>query len=219
MSTSLADFLVPGTDPDVAGSYAAAVERARDAVFGFEDDVVLVDIETTGFDPARDHLIEIAAARMRGAEVLDVFHTLVDPESPLPAEIAQLTGITDAELRGAPGADAAAEALAAFVDGSDIVAHNAPFDRAFLEHVVGAGRFTGNWIDTLQLALIAFPRLSSHRLRDLALACSGPLPSHRAAEDVRALGTVWRTVLCGLDLLGPALLGRLAALAPSSAWP
>jgi len=219
MSTGLAGFLVPGTDPDVAAAYAAAVERAHDAVFGFEDEVVLVDIETTGFDPARDRLIEVAAARMRGAEVVETFESLVDPGCAIPPDIVRLTGITDEAVRGAPSPDAAAERLAAFAGGLDIVAHNAPFDRAFLEHIAGAGRFPGRWIDTLQLSLIAFPRLSSHRLRDLARAFGADAPSHRAADDVRALGTVWRTVLCGLDGLGPALLGRLAALAPEAEWP
>ena len=219
MSTGLAGFLVPGTDPDVVASYAAAVERAREAVFGFEDEVVLVDIETTGFDPGRDRLIEVAAARMRGPEVIDVYETLVDPGCAIPTEIVRLTGIADADVRGAPSADVAVEGLVAFVDGCDLVAHNAPFDRAFLEHHVGAGRFRGLWLDTLQLSLIAFPRLASHRLRDLAQAFGADAPSHRAADDVKALTTVWRTVLCGLEEQGPALLGRLAALAVSSDWP
>ncbi|MBW6469234.1 MAG: DNA polymerase III subunit epsilon [Coriobacteriia bacterium] len=219
MSAGLPGLLVPGTDPDVAVSYAGAIERARDAVFGFEEEVVLVDIETTGFDPARDRVIEIAAAIMRGPEVLDTFHTLVDPGCAIPPEIVRLTGITDDEVSGAPAPDAAASSLASFVDGRDVVAHNAPFDRGFLERLAGGGRFPGEWIDTLQLALIAFPRLSSHRLRDLAEAFGGEAPSHRAPDDVRALGTVWRAVLCGLDDLGPALLGRLAALAPGTKWP
>jgi ATP-dependent DNA helicase DinG len=219
MSAGLSGFLVPGTDPDVAASYAAAVERARDAVFGFEDEVVLVDIETTGFDPGRDSVLEIAAAAMRGPEILETFHTLVDPGSAIPPEIVRLTGITDDEVSGAPSPDAAASALSAFVGGRDIVAHNAPFDRGFLERLAGSGSFAGEWIDTLQLALIAFPRLSTHRLRDLAEALGGEAPSHRASDDVRSLCTVWRAVLCGLDDLGPALLGSLASLAPATEWP
>jgi ATP-dependent DNA helicase DinG len=219
MSSGLAAFLVPGTDPDVAASYAAAAERARDAVFGFEDEVVLVDIETTGFDPGRDSVIEIAAAAMRGPEILETFHTLVDPGTAIPPEIVRLTGITDDEVSGARSPDAAASALSAFVGGRDIVAHNAPFDRGFLERLASSGSFAGEWIDTLQLALIAFPRLSTHRLRDLAEALGGEAPSHRASDDVRSLCTVWRAVLCGLDDLGPALLGSLASLAPATEWP
>ncbi|MBE0416355.1 MAG: DNA polymerase III subunit epsilon [Coriobacteriia bacterium] len=218
MSADLSGFLVPGTDPDVAASYAAAIERARDAVFGFEDEVVLVDIETTGFDPGRDSVIEIAAALMRGPEVLNTFQTLVDPGCAIPSEIVRLTGITDEEVSGALSPDAAVSSLAAFVDGRDVVAHNAPFDRGFLDPLAGSGRFPGEWIDTLQLALIAFPRLSSHRLRDLVEAFGRDRPSHRAPDDVRALCTVWRTALCGLDDLGPALLGRLASLAPATEW-
>ncbi len=219
MSAPSSRFLVPGTDPDVAAAYAALVERARDEVFGFEEEVVLLDIETTGFDPERDAVIEIAAALMRGPEVVGTFETFVDPGRPIPLEITRLTGIDARAVAGAPGPEAAALSLAEFVGGRDTVAHNAPFDRGFLERLAGASRFPGEWIDTLQLALIAFPRLTSHRLRDLSEALGGPVPSHRAPDDVRALMTVWRATLCGLADLGPALLGRLAALSPDTSWP
>ena len=211
--------MVPGTDLDVADAYAGVLERVRDEVFGFEDEVVLVDIETTGFDPGRDALIEIAAALMRGPEVVERFHTMVDPGRPVPPEIVQLTGIDDAALAGAPPPEKAALDLAEFAAGRALVAHNAPFDRSFLERLAGPSRFGGPWLDTLQLSLLAFPRLSSHRLCDLAEAFGAHVPSHRAADDVEALATVWRACLCGLADLGPALLGRLAALAPDAEWP
>ena len=63
---SLAKYLVPGTDPDIAASYETLAERASTAVFGFEDEVAVVDIETTGYDCDRDHIIEVAAAILRG---------------------------------------------------------------------------------------------------------------------------------------------------------
>ncbi len=219
MSAPSSRFIVPGTDSDVVAAYAAVAGRAREEVFGFEEEVVLLDIETTGFDPDRDSVIEVAAALMRGPEVLDTYQTLVDPGRPIPLEIARLTGIDSVMVAGSPSPGAAAAALAEFVDGRDVVAHNAPFDRSFLERLAGTTRFRGKWVDTLQLSLIAFPRLSSHRLRDLSEALGGPVPSHRAADDVAALVTVWRAVLCGLSDLGPDLLGRLVALSPATDWP
>ncbi|MDP2401729.1 MAG: 3'-5' exonuclease, partial [Actinomycetota bacterium] len=110
----LSRFLTPGTDPDVATAYAALAERSRDAVFGFEDEIVFVDIETTGFEPERDGIIEIAALVARGPEVIDRFHTMVDPGRAVPPEITKLTGIDDAMLLGAPGPEVAATRFAEF---------------------------------------------------------------------------------------------------------
>ena len=211
-------FLVPGTDPAIVESYASLAQRATDAVFGFEDEVVLLDIETTGFDPDNDSIIEIAAALMRGPEVLGRFHTLVDPGRPIPLDTVRLTGINDAELAGAPCAEAAVTRLSEFVAGRDVVAHHAAFDRSFLVRVGGKTAFPGAWIDSLQLARIGLPRLRSHRLRDLAEAFGAKPPTHRATDDVEALAVVWRVALCGLDALPPALVARLAVLGADAPW-
>jgi ATP-dependent DNA helicase DinG len=215
----LTRFIVPGTDQDVISSYRACAEAARSAVYGFEEPVAVVDIETTGFDPDRDHIIEVAAAILDGPEVVDRFHTLVDPGRPLPHEIVKLTGITDQDVDGATNPEAAVSDLAAFVGGRDVVAHNVSFDRDFLVRVGGAHAFSGAWIDSLQAALIAFPRLKSHRLRDLADAFGACTPSHRADDDVEALAHVWRVILAGLDSLPEGLAARIARLAPDAEWP
>lgn len=215
----LTRFIVPGTDPDIVALYAGLEERARDTVFGFEDEIVFVDIETTGFDFDRDSIIEIAALRARGPEILERFHTMVDPGVPVPLEIVKLTGIDDSMLEGAPGPEAAATRFADFAGGRDIVAHNAGFDRGFLTRAAGATRFRGAWLDSLQLALIALPRLSSHRLYDLALAFGAHRPSHRATDDAEALAFLWRVMLCGLDAMPPGLVAHLAHLAPDADWP
>ena len=217
-SDALHRFIVPGTDPVVVDSYASLAARAVDTVFGFEDEVVVVDIETTGFDPDADAIIEIAAAAMRGPEVLDRFHTLVDPGRPIPLDTSRLTGITDEDLAGAPCVEAAVARLAEFVDGRDIVAHHAAFDRGFLTRVGGASAFPGAWIDSLQLARISLPRLRSHRLRDLAEAFGATSATHRATDDVEALVVVWRVLLCGLDALPPALVSRVASLGGDAPW-
>lgn len=219
MCDDLSRLIVPGTDPDVAEAYASLAERARDAVFGFESEIVFVDIETTGFDHDRDAIIEIAAVKSRGPDVLDRFHTMVDPGRPVPLEITKLTGIDDEMLAGAPGPEGAATAFADWADGLDIVAHNVGFDRGFLTRAAGTTRFPGVWIDSLQLSLVSLPRLSSHRLYDLALAFGACKPTHRAADDAEALAFLWRVMLCGLDAMPPGLVARLAHIAPDAAWP
>jgi ATP-dependent DNA helicase DinG len=220
-SDSLRHLVVPGTDPDVIASYDSLAERCADAVFGFEDEVCILDVETTGYDSNRDKLIEVAAAVMSGPEVLDRFDTLIDPLVPIPTEIVKLTGIDDATVAGAPCAETAVAKLRDFVGGRAIVAHNAAFDRGFLERVAGEGAFGREWIDSLTLVRIALPRLRSHRLADLATLLAPGLSrrSHRASDDVEALCSVWRAALVGLSDLEPGVLYRIAALAPETAWP
>ncbi|MDP2183366.1 MAG: helicase C-terminal domain-containing protein [Actinomycetota bacterium] len=218
-SDALSRFLVPGTDSDVAEEYAVFAARARDTVFGFEEEIAFVDIETTGFDVERDAIIEVAAAIARGPEIVARFSTFVNPGREIPPEITKLTGIDGGMVEGAPSPEAAALDVAEFVAGRDIVAHNVGFDRKFLEAAAGASRFSGAWIDSLQLAVISLPRLRSHRLSDLATAFDAPLPSHRATDDVEALAFLWRVMLCGLAALPAGLAARISHLAPSAAWP
>ena len=214
----LTRLIVPGTDADVREAYSTLAARAQKALFGFEEEVAFVDIETTGVNPDRDHIIEVAAVIARGPEVLDRYSSLVDPGRPIPAEITKLTGIDDQMVSGAPSVESVVSKLAEFVEGRDIVAHNVTFDRGFLVRVTGEARFRGAWLDSVQLAQMALPRLRSHRLRDLADAFGVCTPSHRAADDAEALAGLWRVMLVALADLGPATLQRLTNLAPGAAW-
>ena len=219
-SLPLHRYLVPGTDPDIVASYETLAERAKTAVFGFEEEVAVVDLETTGYDAERDRTIEIAAAIMRGPEVVDTFSALVDPLMPVPTEITKLTGITDDMLVGQPAAESAVRRLVEFVGARDIVAHNAAFDRAFVERVAGRHALPGAWLDSLQVVRVGLPRLRSHRLGDLvdAFGVAVDGPSHRALPDVLGLAAVWRIALCGLADLPPGLLRRIADLARDTPW-
>ena len=214
-------YLVPGTDPDVCAAYATLAQRARTATFGFEAEIAVVDLETTGYDPDRDRIIEIGAAIMRGPDVIDTFTTLVDPVIPLSAEITKLTGIDDAMLCGAPAPESAVRDLIAFVGDRDIVAHNARFDRGFVERVAGRHALKGSWLDSLEVTRIGLPRLRSHRLTDLADAfgVSPSGPAHRAMPDVEALCAVWRIALTGLADMPPGLLHRITDFARDAQWP
>ncbi len=220
-SEALQSYLVPGTDPDVCAAYATLAERARTELFGFEEEVAIVDLETTGYDPERDRIIEVAAAIQRGPEVVATFSALVDPLVPVPAEITKLTGITPEMLRGQQSVEAVVSQLVEFVGGRDIIAHNAGFDRTFLERVAGRHALRGRWLDSLQIVRMALPRLRSHRLQDLAEAF-GVLAegsAHRALPDVESLAAIWRIALVGLSDLPQGLLHRIVELGAQSEWP
>ncbi len=211
----LSSFLQPGTDSDIAGAYATLAARALETVYGFEDEVVILDLETTGFDPVRDEIIEAAALIARGPEVLGRWSTLVRPVRPIPHETTQLTGIDDAMVADAPPVERALAELAAFAGARTLVAHNAAFDRAFLEAAgsVSSG-LRGVWIDSLEVVRLALPRLKSHRLADMARAFGLETgQEHRAADDVEALFSVWRVALTAFGDLPPGTLHELARLA------
>lgn len=215
----LSRFIVPGTDTDIAAAYASLASRAADAVFGFEDEIVFVDVETTGFDPSADSLIEVAAVLAQGPEIRASHATLVRPRGNIPFEITALTGIDDEAVADAPDPREAVRELARFVEGRPIVAHNVGFDRDFLLASGEPGAFPGAWIDSLQLSLIALPRLRSHRLNDLAAAFGLEVPRHRALDDATTLAKLWRIMLCGLADLPAPLVSRIAGLAPDALWP
>lgn len=216
---AMAAAVLPGTPQQVIDAYATLAARAETRSFGLiEDDVVVLDTETTGLSHRENELIEIAAARLRGREIVDRFDTFVKPSGPIPEEITELTSITNADVAHAPSAEEAVAGLAEFVGGAPVIAHNAAFDRGFIEAVSGGADVSDIWIDSLALSRIALPRLSSHKLATMAELFGCSSVSHRANADVEALCGVWRILLCGLDDLPLGLMRRLADMHPDVPW-
>jgi DNA polymerase-3 subunit epsilon len=98
---------------------------------------ILLDVETTGLNTAQDEIIELAMVKFdylpddRIARITDVFSSFNEPSNPIPAEIIELTGITDEMVSGHRIDPDAVSAFAS--DAVIIVAHNANFDRKFVE--------------------------------------------------------------------------------------
>lgn len=152
---------------------------------GFEGEFVCFDIETTGLDNRQDRITEIGAVVLRNGAVAETFHTFVDPERPLNREIIHLTGITDADLKGAPSQ---AEAIQAFLDfsaGRPFAAHNAEFDLGFIAQ--GCRRanlpFDPTSLDSLILAQNLLPDLGKYKLDIVARHLHLPAFNHHRASD------------------------------------
>jgi ATP-dependent DNA helicase DinG len=207
---------VPGTDDDVVASYEALASVAAEAVWGFEEELAFIDLETTGFDPTRDAVIEVGLVVSRGPEVLERYTSLVDPGRSIPRETSVLTGISEEDVAGAAGLDEVMAAALELVGDRDLVAHNCSFDRSFVEPAASAlgVRLRGEWLDSLQLARIALPRLSCHRLADLAEAFGLGPAAHRADQDAEATFRLWRLALAGLQELPAEVVSEMAALWP-----
>ena len=220
--TALDGAMITGTDADVRASYLTLAERAKTMRIGLvEEQVVILDTETTGFHAGEDRLIQIAAAIMDGPDIIDRFQTFVDPDRSIPPAIVELTGITDADVVGAPNPHEAVAAFAAFAGKRTLIAHNAKFDQGFLAHETSADSWIADdsaWIDSLDLARIALPRMRAHDMHTLSRAFSVAPSTHRADDDVEALCAVWRICLVALLDMPEGLLDLLAHLFENVEW-
>jgi DNA polymerase-3 subunit epsilon len=114
-----------------SAGFEAHIIRA-DYRFDPEQIYVVVDIETTGGWGATDRITEIGAVKVRNSEVIDEWHTLINPQRSIPASITQLTGITNEMVREAPVFSEIADSLMNFMEDSIFVAHNVNFDYGFI---------------------------------------------------------------------------------------
>ena len=118
---------------------------------------IVLDTETTGLDPKQGHrIIELAAIELDGRKVTQRhFHHYLDPEREVDEDAARVHGFTWDMLRGrAKFADIAASFLE-FVDGAELIIHNAPFDMGFLNHelrLLGLHALQNEVVDTLKIA-------------------------------------------------------------------
>ena len=217
---TLDSLILPGTPPQVSARYRTLAERAKTIDFGpLEEDFVMLDTETTGLSFRDCELIEIAAARISNKGVVDRLQTFVNPGRPIPPEIQRLTGIRAIDVADAPRAEEAVAQLADFVAGCPVVAHNATFDRTFIEKVPGGREVSDTWIDSLALSRIALPRLKSHRLSDMAEVFGCDSVTHRAMDDVDALCGMWPVMLAALCDLPQGLMDTLARMHDEVEWP
>ncbi|MDZ7747898.1 MAG: exonuclease domain-containing protein [Halofilum sp. (in: g-proteobacteria)] len=120
-----------------------------------------VDLETTGCDPGRDRIIELAVVAVDDGRVVDEWSSLVDPGTRIAPTIEGLTGIGDAMVASAPAFTALRDELRARLRGRVLAAHNARFDYGFLRNAFareGVG-FRAPLLCTLRLARSLYPRL------------------------------------------------------------
>ena len=179
---------------------------------------VVVDLETTGLRPGQAAICEIGAVRLRGNVPGATFQTLVNPRAPLPAAVADLTGLSQAELRRAPPAEIALRRFLSFAGDCVLVAHNARFDLAFLDREVE--RLHGRRVAAPVLDTVALARgLLRGRVARTSLAALADLfgtsvrPCHRALPDAQATAEVLVALIGLAQERGAETVGQLCALA------
>ena len=164
-----------------------------------EDEIYVVfDIETTGFDPFNDKIIEIGAVKMRGKEIIGEFSEFVNPEIPIPPKITKLTTITDEMVANAEKIETVLPKFLEFCANTTVVAHNAKFDVGFIKQkTIDQGlEYSPSVIDTLPLARTLLPELNKYGLASLVDYFEITLETHhRAVDDAKATAEVFQKFL------------------------
>lgn len=173
----------------------------------FETDYVVFDFETTGAKCPPCRVTEIGAYRVEKGNITDKFHTLVNPETPIPIFITQLTGISDSMVRNAPKFRDVADDFLSFIGDSVLVAHNAPFDIRFLNYEIGkiydGYRVANPHLCTVQLSRRLVPHIENHKLNTVAQHFRVNLENHhRASHDAHATAKIFVNLLEQLNDLG-----------------
>lgn len=170
-----------------------------------KDEIIIFDIETTGLSHNTDRITEIGAVKLRNLEVVEEFQTFVNPEMDIPANITELTGITDEMVREAPLEEDAVRKFMEFCGSAPLVAHNADFDTSFIRSACErhAISYTNPAIDTLKICRAALPNKKKHTLDAMADEMGlGNFNHHRAIDDAKMLSMIF------LKLIEMARKGR-----------
>ena len=180
---------------------------------------VVLDLETSGASPKTGSAItEIGAVKVCGGHVLGTFKTFVNPGTPLPPFITELTGITDEMLIDAPRIESVLPLLFEFL-GSDkstvFVAHNAPFDLSFLKASAALHGYT--WpnfrvIDTLKAARFVLTKddVANYQLGTLAVYFRTEIaPNHRALDDALATVDVLHGIIERMGTFGITTINQM----------
>lgn len=159
-----------------------------------DDTYVVFDLETTGFSPIKDKIIEIGAVKVEHGEITEKFSTFVNPKIPIPFQITQLTSITDQMVMDAPDIENVLPQFLEFIGDAALVAHNASFDVSFIEQNCRYQDIQPDFtsVDTVALARILLPTLSKFKLNVVANALHISLENHhRAVDDAGATAEIF----------------------------
>ncbi|MBE3589047.1 MAG: DEAD/DEAH box helicase [Thermoanaerobacteraceae bacterium] len=171
---------------------------------------IVCDLETTGLNPYRDEIIEIALLQLEEGRITREMHTLVRPRRKIPVNIRRLTGLDDAALGAAPYLEEILPEAIRFIGPHPLMGHNISFDAGFLQ--AAHGRTLDNPLfDTRELARILLPGARSYRLSDLCRLLEIEMEgSHRALWDARAAAALYSRLMARAAQMEGKLLLHLA---------
>ena len=166
---------------------------------------VVFDSETTGLDPQKDDVVQVGAVRIVNGRVIasETFEALANPGRPIPAQSTKVHGIDDAMVADAPRFAEVRDRFRAYAANAVLVAHNAPFDMAFLNR--GEAPFDNPVMDTVHLSAIVFGGSAAHTLDALCQRLDIKIPNnqrHTAIGDAMATAEAFASLLPILEARG-----------------
>ena len=165
---------------------------------------VILDLETTGFDPISAGITEIAMISINGSNE-EVFEMLINPECRISSKITQLTGITHEMTKNQPTIKEVISIIDDILSNTIFVSHNVPFDWLFIAHFVK--RYLKKPLEMPSLCTLNLSRtfldLNSNKLENVAKHFNVNLTNaHRAMNDTRATKEILLAFLELLDKKG-----------------
>ena len=182
-------------------------------------DYVVFDLETTGFSPETNRIIEIGAVKVQNGKIVDKFSTFVNPQVPIPFRIEQLTSINDSMVIDAPVIADILPEFMKFCEGCVMVAHNADFYMSFIKK--NCQRLDipckPTIVDTVALARVLLPNLNRFKLDTVAKALGVSLENHhRAVDDAGCTAEIFVKFIEMLRERGMSTLDEVNAMGTSS---
>ena len=177
-----------------------------------QESYVVFDIETTGFSPDVNHIIEIGAVKVENGKIVDRFSSFVNPQVPIPYRIEELTHINDSMVLDAPTIDVVLPQFLKFCEGCVMVAHNADFDVSFIKRKAAnlGMEFAPTYVDTVAMARYLLPSLNRFKLDTVAKAVGVNLDNHhRAVDDAACTAEIFVKFIVMLEERGITDLNQL----------
>ncbi len=165
-----------------------------------DSSLIVLDFETSGMSPERgDRAIEVGAVRVEDGVIVERFQSLMNPGRRISAFIERFTGISNAMLAEAPPAEEVMERFAAFLGAAPLVAHNASFDRRFLDaELARVGRRRRQPFGcSMLVARRIYPQAPNHKLETLVRYRDLPTEGdfHRALADSQMTAHLWQAMV------------------------
>jgi len=178
---------------------------------GFPEQMVLLDLETTGGKVTFHRIIEVGLLIVEHGKIVERWNTLVDPEIQIPPFIQSLTGISPGSLNNAPLFASIAEELHEKLQGRVLVAHNARFDYGFLKNEfnrVGI-KYSTKPLCSVKVSRKLFPQFKRHGLSEIIKRFEFAVENrHRAMDDAEV---IWKLFLKASQLYDDQEIGAVCA--------
>ncbi len=158
----------------------------------FDKPLCFVDIETTGTSVTHDRIIEVGMLKVINNEIVEMYESLINPQTHLSPFITSITGIAPSDLEDAPSFEAIYPDVHNFLKESIFVAHNAQFDYGFIRQELGRCdiSYTSPVLCTVRLSRALYPTFKRHNLQSIIERFSIPIERrHRALDDSKAMFT------------------------------